>query len=325
MLKTFQEAKESNILQISGCTPNSPRFKGLLNEATEALLNRGDFEGTVVPIQVCVKSGCVVFPRYVQVLREAKTCWGPTYLKNEYYDFVGRECYYGLSESRCDGSMVQYGRVPTYNTIMGTGRTVRAYAQSNADYSKKVTIFGIDNNGQPLMHRDDNGAWREGWILYLKNPYAETTGYISNIHRVLKDRTEKPVTLFAYNGDSDVLEDLAVYDPGETNPSFARYKLNLPACVASDGSESRRSLIALVKLAFVPVEFDTDLVLINNLRALKYVMQSILSGEGKDHAGEAVEVGLGIAELNHQLRNNNFGQTTTINANAVGHTIYSPI
>jgi len=328
MLKTFQELKASNAIQIAGATPNSDRFKNLLNEATERLLNRGDFDGTVVPIQVCVSSGCVVFPRYVGTIREAKTCCGQLFIKNQWYDFVERNWYDCLSGSRCENSMVAKGRVPTYNTIVGTGRTVRAYAQTNADHGKQVTIFGIDNNNQPLMHRNEDGDWREGWILTLKPGYAETTGYVSNINRVIKDRTQKNVTLFAFNSAAAVdsqLEDLALYEPGETNPSFARYSLNLPASVNSDGTAGLRSLTALVKLNFIPVEFDTDLVLIDNTAALKLMMQGILCEEGNDDRTAEIKITKAIAELNHQIRNNNFNQQISINANSVGHPIYSPI
>jgi len=88
MLITFAQAKNSNIREISGCTVDSDRFKFLLNEATERLLTRGDSMGTVQPIQVCVRRGCVVFPRYVSTIREAKTCNGNLWLKNEYQPYV---------------------------------------------------------------------------------------------------------------------------------------------------------------------------------------------------------------------------------------------
>ena len=198
MLKSFSEVKASNAIQISGCTPNSDRFKALVNEATSRLLRRGDSSGTVVPIQVCVRSGCIVFPRYVSTIREAKTCCGGNlWIKNEWqpynYAFGETDWYQsmvGFGYERCESSLFAKGRVPTYDTILGSGRTVRVYAQTNADHGKVVTIFGTDNNNQPLMHREaDTGEWREGWVLVLKNPYAETTGYVSNIHRVIKEVT----------------------------------------------------------------------------------------------------------------------------------------
>lgn len=330
MLKTFYELKTSNAIQVAGATPNSDRFKALLNEAVERLLTRGDSSGTVVPIQVCVRSGCVVFPRYVSTIREAKTCCGPLWIKNEYqsYSFIDRGYYdsmSGFGYDRCESSLYANGRVPTYDTIIGSGRTVRAYAQTNMDYGKTVTIFGVDNNNQTLMHREPTGEWREGWILVLGNPYAETAGYVSNIHRVLKDRTQKPVTLFAWNTTDSVLENLATYDPGEMNPSFARYRLNMPTLKNDDGTEKLRSVSALVKLNFIPVEYDTDLVPINNTVALKFMIQGILLEEGGNDAAAQSKIDKAISELNMQVRNDNWNNQITVNADSVGGMICSPI
>jgi len=309
MLRSFLEVKQSNALQVAGATPNSDRFKNILNEATSRLLRRGDSSGTVVPIRVCLQAGCVVFPRYVGTIRQAKSCCdGAVTIKNQWYDFVEREWYDCLVGECCEKSLVAYGRVPTHNTIMGDARTVRAYAQTNADYGKTITIFGTDNANQPLMHRNDDGDWVDGWVRSVKAPYAETTGYVSNIPRVWKDRRQQNVTLFAYNTTDAVLEDLALYEPGETNPSFARYKFNAPHCIQSDGTEGTRSITALVKLNFIPVEFDTDLVLIDNLTALKFMMQALLLEEGENDAAAQGKIQKAIEELNFQARDENFNQ-----------------
>jgi hypothetical protein len=297
--------------------------------------------GTVASIQVCVKSGCVVFPRYVSTIREARTCCGSVWLKNEYesYNFVDTSWYNslggspgnwssgnGTGYSLCTQGLFAHGRVPTYDTIRGTGRKVRVYAQTNQDYGKTVTIFGIDNGSQPLMHRDENGDWREGWVLTFQNPYAETEGYVSGIERVLKDRTQKPVTMFAWNTTDSVLENLATYDPGETNPSFARYQLHgYPMQLNADGTERLRTVVALVKLNFVPVEFDTDLVLIDNLTALKFMMQAILSEEGDNDALAQSKINKAIAELNYQVRDSNYNNQISVQANSVGCIIANPI
>lgn len=338
MLETFQSLKDSNAIQIAGATPNSDRFRNLLNEATEQLLHRGDFLGTVVPIQVCVKAGCVVMPRYVQNIREAKTCCeGSLYIKNEWYGFTDPGYYnalgyglsgigYGYSGARCESFLIAAGQVPTFSTIYGDGRKVRYYAQTNADHGKTITIFGKDNNNQPLMHRvPDTGEWREGWVLTAQNPYAETDGYVRSIDRVVREATQKPTTLWAWNVADSVLEGLATYDPSETNPAYQRYRLNLPTSQNEDGSQRHRSIVALVKLAFQPVRYDTDIVLIGNRTALKYAMQGALAAEGNDDATFARKLTMAIAELNAQLRDNNWLNQTTIAANSVGCPIYSPI
>ena len=330
MFDTFAAIKsDESILQVAGSTADSTLFKSLVNEAQRRLLDRGDSSQTVVPIQVCVRRGCVVFPRYVNTVREARMCDGSILIKNQWYEFIERGWYdrcVGYGWTCCDRSLVAHSRVPTYSSIIGTGRTVRVYAQTNADYGKTVTIFGVDNNNQPLMHREAaTGEWRDGWVLVLSSPYAETTGYVSRIDRVLKDRTQKPVTMFAWNATDSVLEDLATYDPGEENPSFARYSLNLPPCKDEDGNERLRTITALVKLNHVPVEYDTDLVLISNRTAMKFMMQGIILEWGNNDASAQQKIDKAIAELNYQVRNENFNNQVSVNANSVGCTILNPI
>jgi hypothetical protein len=69
-----------------------------------------------------------------------------------------------------------------------------------------------------------------------------------------------------------------------------------------EGDCVSRPLIALVKLRFVPVVLDTDLVLIDNLDALKNMIQSIKYAEaGDDRMADKYEA-RAIRELNMGLR-----------------------
>ena len=125
--------------------------------------------------------------------------------------------------------------------------------------------------------------------------------YVRRIDRVIKEETTAPVTMFAYNVAQDVLEELATYEPGETNPVFTRYNLGGGCCFNSCGNSN--ALIAMVKLRFVPVKVDTDLVLIDNLPALKEMVQSIKLAEQGDDRGAAVKEARAIRLLNLALRN----------------------
>ncbi len=327
MLKTLQELRDSNVSQIAGCNPNTARFSALINEATQRLMQRGDWMGTVVPISVCIKTGCIVFPRYVSTLREAKSCrGGQVDINNLWYSWVEKSWYDCWTGDRCEKNLNAYGRTPTFSSIYGPLRKVRAYAQTNADHGKTITIFGTDNNNQPLQHRDfETGDWMDGIILALKPGYVESEGYVSTITRVLKEETQKNVTLYAWNTTDSVLEELALYEPGETNPSFARYQFNATKCYDSDGNEANRQVTCLVKLQYIPVKYPNDLVLIDNIAALKFMVQAILSEEGGDDQGAEAKIQKAIQSLNFALRDENFNNQIAVNANSVGVPIYSPI
>lgn len=340
---TFGQAKQSNIAHIAGVTPDSDAFKSYLNEAIERLQYRGDFDGLLAVGCFCVKNGCVVFPRYVDSIREAVVCGqGHMYIKNQWYEFLGDNWInwrnqYGWGSGigggfnnpwwnfgQCQQNMLGVGRVPTYDTIRGPGRRVRVYPQVNEDFGKTVTVFGTDNSGQELQHRDENGNWRPGIVLALQSPYTESEEYVSHIARVLKDRTQKSVSMYAYDVANDVLEDLAIYDPGEENPSFMRYQLNLPCTRNEDGTRRFNQMTALVKLRYIPVEFDTDLIPLT-MPALKLLMQAIRAEEGGDLSTSEPFIAKAVREMNHISQDRNPGNQISINVNPMGDMQTNPI
>jgi hypothetical protein len=60
---------------------------------------------------------------------------------------------------------------------------------------------------------------------------------------------------------------------------------------------------ALVKLKFIPVVAPTDLVLISNIRALKFAVQCIRLEEAGQNDAAAVKMAMAVKELNLQLEN----------------------
>lgn len=340
---TFGQAKQSNITTICGVTPESDAFKGYINEAMERLMYRGDFDGLLAIGCFCVRRGCVVFPRYVDSIREAYACGvGQLAIKNQWYEFIHQNWpnWWGQWNGTNGGSgwagtfwnyqqwqsmALGQGRVPTYDMIRGPLRKVRAYAKTNLDFGKTITIFGVDNDNQPLQHRDPNtGQWEPGLVLTLQNPYAQTEGYVSRIDRVLKDVTQQPVSLYAYNTTDSVLEDLAIYDPGETDPSFAIYKLGIPCCQDEDGVAQSRSLTALVSMRYIPVQFDSDLIPLT-MPAMKLLIMGIRAEESGDLDTAEGYIAKAVREMNHITQNRNPGKQISVNANSYGATIYSPV
>lgn len=312
MLATFLEAKQSDAINaISGACPNGPAFKGLLNRATSKLMRRGDFVGTIVPIYVCVYSGCVVFPRYVGEVRKINVCNRTVSIKNSWSDFnlfgsdwrntwgswSGDELFNWQRGGGCNGRMIGSNSTPVFQDVQGDGRLIRAYARLNMDLGKTMTVFGIDNNGQPLMHQDEVENWVDGKIITFEKPFASTDTYVRRIDRVLKDKTQGIIDVYAYNVAQDVLEPIAHYEPSETNPAYAKYQLHA-GC-----ANSLKSVVALVKLRYIPVQVDTDLVLIENLDALGEMIQSIKSEDAGDTGAAREHEVNAVMELNLDLAN----------------------
>ena len=325
MLTTLKEVRESSLRNIAGSCPNSAAFLRLVNNATRRLMRRGDWSGTVVPIRVCVRAGCVVWPRYVGSVRRINVCGAPLPIKNQWYEFLQysnsnwekNRNWWGAATwgSWCGASanMQFEAKSPVFQDIQGEGRYVRAYATANIDLGKKVRIFGIDNNGQILRTTNQDKSLSDGWEITIGNPFGSTNGYVRSIERVLLDEMQGDVRLYAYNSETDLLEDIGTYEPGDTNPSFERYKLNIPNC--SNCGEFK-TVVALVKLKFVPVRYDNDLVLIDNLDALQLMCQSLTLEEANDRTAAREYETDAIRELNLSLIDESPDSQMAISQNA---------
>lgn len=310
---TFGELKQTRIADIAGNCVDNDQFKSLVNAATQMLMRRGDFLGTTVPIYVCIKRGCVVFPRYVGSVRKINQCRYPLQIENNWYQFLNYN-------TGCDVDAWQRGRghvmvttgptpVPAFSSIYGDGRYVRIYPSTKDDVGVEVQLFGEDNNGQPLRTNNHDGTWSDGITVTVALPYGSTNIFIRRIDRVLKPKTQGTLRAYAYWAVNDVLEDLAMWEPTEISPTYSRYMINAycQTTGVSNGSQSspcdKSGIMAMVKLRYIPVEVDSDLVLIDNVEALKYMVQSIRYGESGDIPSMEAYKALAVKEGNLAIWN----------------------
>jgi hypothetical protein len=335
LLKTFGEIKQSRAIQVASACKDSDEFASLINEATDILLQRGDWPGTILPMRLMVRNGCVVWPRCVQKVRRINRCGMPLKVGSIWWDFVDHNDYLGwqgaayylwggttitgekLGHYYGQGNLISQGRVPTYNDVpSGNPVYIRAYALGQVDKGKTVTIFGIDGNGQTLRHQDPvSGDWLDGAIITLDIPFGSTSTYVQRIDAVLKDETQFNVPLYSYDPITNTLLDLAIYEPTETNPSYSKDRL---FSVGSPNCQSDFTIIALVKLAFIPVKVDTDYVLIPSTNALKKAIQSIKHGEAGDIANQEAYLQSAVNELNMVMENEQPLSNTPVDSGFMG-------
>lgn len=324
MLQTLGTVKSSRIPEIAQSATSSDDFVSLVNEATELLLNRGDWTGTVVPIYICIRRGCVTMPRYVRQVRELNICSHSIPINNVWYQFVSRDFYHSCSHgsirltTHCGGGLKGMNAIGYYSTYndLPTNCYIRAYPSAAVDFTsgsaKTLTIFGFDSNGIRLQTKNNDGTYSDGIVLTLASPYVQSSVLVNRIERVIKDETQGDVRLYGYEPTNNILYDLAVYGTTEVNPNYARYQLQASSASTSCG------VLALVKLAFIPVKYDNDLVLIGNMRALKFAVQSVKAHEAGDIGKADARLAEAISELNLELRNDNPDSTIPINIRAFG-------
>lgn len=324
---TLADIQTQQFQQASGFCPTSDNFLELINYVIDELMIRGDWDGTLVPIQVCVKNGCATWPNYVDQVRAINSCTQSVPVRNQWFQFMehghstGAESFYNSWAWRggCINSqaLMQF-RAPTYNDPYGQNCYLRIYPLAPEDADATVQVFGLDANGQPLMTHNDDGTWTDGITITVALPYGSSAVTVSKIDRVVKQVTQNRLRLYAYDSVNDWLYDLATYDAWETNPSYLRYQIYTGAWNYGSCSTCQTAIVALVKLKQIPVRVSTDLILIDNVRALLNGIRA-----AKSEAAGAIDQSQGqwqcaIESLNRSLENSNPDQQFSAKNNVYG-------
>lgn len=279
----------------------------MLNDTVDEYMRRGDWPGTLVPIRVCVKNGCVTWPRYVAEVRKINFCFSSAPVQTVWHEFLehntwcGQYGTYGWN-SWCgeERRMTMQSRAPTYNDIYPSLSTVRVYPMAQEDAGATVVLFGLDQYNQPLKERV-NGVWREGVTITVAVPFGSTSVFVNRIDRVVKSVTQAKLNMYSYDAERDLLWDLAAYDPSETSPDYLRYQLSGGWAPSSCSGDCTQTVIALVKLKNLPIRVPTDLVIINNRRALLLGLRAL---KMEQSLGDASSLwAAGIESLNRDLEN----------------------
>lgn len=344
------DLKRSTVSTVAGVCVDSPQFVARANEVQRRLLRRGDWFDTEWLVKLCVFGRCVTWPRYVGTIKGARACDGDVgEIKNKWYSIVGGASSLGRSYG---GGNLEYGgygwfgndlvfedrnTVPTYNQVSGnTGRLIRYYAKYQADIGKTITIYGKKFGGEPLMHLDaTDNLWKPGLILTAAAPFATSPVLVTRIDSVIREATQGECRLYEYNPDTDLLRDLAYYEPNETNPRYRSSVIsdwcNLAGCLdvtTVDGVDYHRkkSVIEVIcKLEHHELVNDYDFLLIDNFDAFKLGFQAVKLEEMNDDNGAEIKWLKAVKELNLQLRDKNPDSQINVAVNVVnGCAIHSP-
>jgi hypothetical protein len=328
---TLGQIKSSGVINIAGVCADSPQFTSFVNQAVERLMSYGNFWGSVGKMQGCVYGGCITWPREVGTVLAMNLCHRVRTVMGGWYEFMplnGGD----ISPNRRDGWAFDWGwgghggfngganvvsndgLSSVFNPIScNAGVYIRAYIDRQADIGKTITIYGIDSNGQEIYSLQGTPpVWMPGVVITFAAPFASTPMTIRTITRVMKDPTVGKVRLFQYDAVNNVLLNCATYAPDETTPQYQHSIVNRfhNAChcnqVTNTGTNSTpqaRSILAYVKYQFIPVANDNDVVLLNNLAAIKLMIMAVKSEEAYDQQKADGFQASAIHELNRDLRN----------------------
>ena len=184
------------------------------------------------------------------------------------------------------------------NIACGQNRYIRAYPRCQADIGKSMTFYGEDSKGQTVLVKQADGTWQAGMKVILSIPFSSTSTQFRSITRVSKDKTECPVDVYQYDPVTNLLEDVAHYEPDQTEPAFIFSVLsgmnwNTQSCPA-------KQVDVLAKIAIKDLSLDSDVMAIQNLEALKALVQAIKLGEQGNIEAQRAMVQDAVHQLNLQ-------------------------
>lgn len=328
---TLGDARNSAIRKVAGVCANGDDFRDYINEATQRLTNIGTWFDTDQVARFCYEGCNVVFPRWVRTVNGARFCTnGEAPIHNSWWSVIGpKSCYPGFAGFDWGVGVRDSGMVPCYNEISGTtGKSVAYHITRPEDVGKTITIFGTQFGGMPLAE-NRNGVWSQGITIAAKAAGgttlpAMTSVLVTKITSVIRDATAGPVWLYEYGQGSTGaygLRDLANYAPSEIRPRYRQMKIDgICGEIARTDDYGRkiRSLDAICKLQFIPVESDEDFLLVSNFQALKLAVQALILEEAGNTQDAELKWLSSTREMNRDDRMQSPGSQISVNVDVSG-------
>lgn len=271
-----------------------------LNMAIQELMNEGAFPGVVDRWKIRSYSGTIVLPPELDMLLEFTVDGVPNTIMSPWAEFVNygpamaedilprstayiNRTWWGMQ----GGNLYDRGELPVYTEIpVSDGScscsdipvgpwTIRQYATVEETADIYATVQGLDEDGLIVRTQvptsDGSGMeWINGERIPISNgsSFFESTENFSKITAYTKPETNGYVRITAWNGTDEV--ELSNYAPWETTPSYHHYfSPQLAQLNRVGGDPCLRVVLARARKRFVPVEEDTDVLIIGNVLALK--------------------------------------------------------
>lgn len=225
----------------------------------------------------------VVAPREVARLIVMAVCNHPIEIRNGFYEYLQfgsglqpKSCHH----TNCGQTFQSFERdcAVTFSPLLPGGQTVRIYPTDTRDAGLRVLIQGLDQNGQTILTTDPGtGLSAPGEYISLSFPFSNSVNQFSKITGIQKDQTFGPLQFFQVNPATGAESSLSTMEPNEAVANYRRYLVsgipNHNLCCQSPAEPLR--ITAQARLDFIPVQNETDYLLIQCVPALIEQAQAI--------------------------------------------------
>lgn len=268
----------------------------------------------------------ITLPREIARLESVAVCDKVVPVNNQFFEYLQ------FGNGRMQKDWVRRCRNPQravyerndqvlFTDLTNAPQIIGVYTTDSADLgSKRVLIQGLDQNGSPV-YTTDGTSQVLGEFVTLEAPFATTQHTYSKITGIQKDITSGTIQFVQIDPTTSAQVTLLTMEPGEKTASYRRYFFdNLPCgCCPQAGvvvtSCPPAQVTAIAKLELIPVVYDTDWLLFQNLEAI------IEEGRSAFYSNVQTVAAQQLAAIHHtnaiRLLNGELGHYHGINTPAV--------
>ena len=308
-MNTFLDAKKTIAKFVGGgkCYDNE-NVALRVNEVHERLMDIADWSYTTKQIRFYVNNNSIAMPYNVERVINVDIDGVPSMVHNRAYEFLEG----GVGDINTNGryagkdlvdlgegwptfyEMPDYLPLLVYSTSSGEGSiTVKGHDDTGLEVSEEIPIQqfsgAVDGHivGTPIT---STKSFRD--ITYVKKP--TTTGY---------------VTLMSYDSETPEIYFLSKYAPNEQYPGYKRYRV-AGACIDNSGNDTAyNNILCQCKMKHVNMIDDDEVLIIQNLAAIKQMAIAIREEEANRFDNAARYEAKAIQLLDRQLGNVQAKQT----------------
>lgn len=278
----------------SGMCSDDSRVLDAINEARRILYPVGDWKEITDPLCIRPYACAITLPADYEYAKKGYVCSGRIAIQNDWFTPI-----YDNFESYCGSCINPLKQIPGKHATFDEwpearprnnrccteeGFYIGLVWESDNDCGTEITFNGIGAKRRRLsLTRTIEGlAFKEQIARPGEQPFVK-------IETVIKPRTDGRLRVYGYDGANTRL--LALYEPDDINPQYARYAVG----------GARGPIVLKAKKRFRPVLDDTEFVDIHT-DALIHALQAITERKSRNVPGFNANLAMARDFLNRELQ-----------------------
>jgi len=301
LFNSVQDAINEVVPVVNGGSCDADTAIARINQATRRFMNR---QRKPIHIRRLVRfftrKDIITLPHEIEHILHYTMDGAPAPMFSQAYEFVS----HGVGEINCPDCIAgkyledlgnfypTFFDLPSYEPKpenagvagpMYSAHKLIAMSTSADDQNLEIRIGGRNSKNELLgngmgatlkITTWDNGV--EGNFTYSPEALPYLLEDVRDVQTVQKPVTTGFVSLYAFNPETYQMYFLAKYHPQETAPRYRRYRITAPDCKCGS------AILAWCELGYVPKTRPEEILIVQNLDALKLMVMAIEMENDRD-------------------------------------------